>query len=266
MKFQYHACDNMLDTDSETSKKKYEELRNLYKQIPPTKCLVCPGKEGVEADCCKTFSPPLLLVEFLAIMDQLKDQTEEEKKDLLFRCYQSYLDPGFTKKCVLLNGLLCSVYPARPYNCRMFGVTPHEEWEKRSKDRGEETGLSPEEVPFSKQCDGMKIKKKSPIKKISKETSDKIFKTIHDLDISLYKDRFFGKGVVMESMTYMPFDAHYLSVFIGPEHLETLADIKMGLRNSKKEGNEGDYLNKLKNVQEFLKQVKEQIYGGNDKV
>jgi len=264
MKFEYHACDRMLDTNSKEAKEKYETLRKLYKKIPPTKCLVCPGKKGVEADCCKTFSPPLLLVEFMAILDQLEDQTEEEAKDLLFRCHESFLDPGFTKKCVLLEGLLCSVYQARPYSCRMFGVTPHEEWVERLGKKAEETGLPSEEIPFAEQCEGIKIKKKSKIKKISKESSNLIYKAIHDLDISLFEDFYLGEGVVMGSMTYLPFDAHYLSVFIGPESLDILADIKIDLRKSKQSGNEEEYAKKVKNVQEFLEEIKEKIYGGEN--
>ena len=69
----------------------------------------------------------------------------------------------------------------------------------------------------------------------------------------------------MESLTYLPFDTHYLLVFIGAENLDTLAAIKMDLSKSKESGDEEEYLRKQQNVKEFLKQIREGIFGEKDK-
>ena len=260
MKFNYHICDRELDTKSKEVSVLFEKLQEVYKKIPPTRCHACPGKDGVEADCCNVFSPPILLIEFMAILNELENQTEEEVKELIYKCYESFLEPSIVKRCVLLDGKKCTVYDVRPFSCRMFGVTSPVEWKKRLAKMSESVGIPEKSIPFAEQCRGIKVKPKGKPRIISTEMSNFVFRVIHDLDIKLFKDADLGRYFVMDSLTYVPFDAHYLLLFIGPDNLDTLASIKIDLRKSKVSGNEEEYKKKLDNVEEFLRKIMKGIF------
>ena len=263
MKFLHNGYGIEIDTKSLESFKLYNELKNLYNKIPKTKCLNCPGKSMVEADCCKVFSPPMLLIEFLNIIKAIEDNPEEEKKDLYFRCFKSYLNPAYEKKCVLLNDKdQCTIYNARPFACRMFGLYEEKEWEDRLKSISLETGVDQEKMPFAKQCDRVEIKKKkTKVKNITKGTSDHIFKLIHYLDINIFPENLAKEsaGIVMGSYTYLPFDTHYLLMQIGQEKLDNLATMKDMSRKLKKK----DALLFAKNqkeINDFLEIIKKEIF------
>ncbi|MCK5615495.1 YkgJ family cysteine cluster protein, partial [Candidatus Pacearchaeota archaeon] len=269
-KFIHNGYGIDIDTKSLEMFKLYGELKDLYSKIPKTKCLNCPGKKGVEADCCKVFSPPMLLIEFLHILRSIEDDSEEERKDLYYRCFESYLNPSYEKRCVLLNDdNQCIVYNTRPFSCRMFGLYEEQEWEDRLKSITEEikineTSETPDEenVPFAKQCKGIKIKKKKEkIKSITKGTSDYIYKHIHYLDINVFPEELAkdAAAVVMGSYTYLPFVAQYLLMQIGQEKLDNLATMKITVRKLEKE----DKLKFAKNmgeIDDFLKIVKKEIF------
>ena len=81
-----------IDTDIFDLKIAIKDLNDIYKKIPDTKCLHCPGKDKVEADCCKCFSPPMLLIEFLNILT--KEQAKSAK--VVYQIYETF----FPKFCV----------------------------------------------------------------------------------------------------------------------------------------------------------------------
>jgi len=244
-----------IDPSSLECIKIYGKLEDLYRRIPKTKCFQCPNKTCVEADCCKTFSPPMLLIEFTQIMRIVSEQTEDEKKNLYYKCFESFLDPGFIKPCPLLDkDYQCSVYASRPFSCRMFGLYDKNEWDERLKSVSLEIGKKKEDVPFNKQCDGVKVKKKQKIKTISRISSDWIFKQIHELDIELFPENVKRQAtdIVMGSYTYLPFDAHHLLMSIGQQKLDDLSVIKIKSRQLKKK----DQLLFLEHKEEVIKLLK----------
>lgn len=260
MSFIHNGYGIEVDFDSLEFKVNINKLKSdVYRKIPKTKCIQCPGKEGVEADCCKTFSPPMLLIEFVHIMRLLEKRTKEERGYLYFECFKSFLEPGHIEPCPLLdNEGMCSVYEARPFSCRMFGQYDEDEWDERLENVSIELGMEKEKVPFYKQCEGVELKKKQKIKKITKESSDHIFRKIYDLDIELFPKevRQQARDVVMGSYTYLPFDAHYLLMTIGQEKLEDLTSMKIKSRQLKRE-DPLLYMKHKKEIEDFLKVIKE---------
>ena len=263
MKFHHPDYGINIDTHSLESIKLLGKLKKIYENLPQTRCLQSPGKNGVESDCCKTFSPPMLLIEFINMLNILESKDRKELDELLYYCYESFLSPNYTKPCVLLEETLCKVYGARPFSCRMFAQYDDKEWENRLKTISKELDLDPKDVPFSKQCKGIEIKPKSKVKSVTKEKSDNIFRSIHTLDIELFNDKKRGYEIVMNSMTYLPFDAHYLCLRIGPDLLDQLASIKIKMRDLKTQGKEEELSLLKENVNGLLAKVKESMFGGS---
>ena len=135
MRFFHPEYEIFLKTDDLTAYKAYGDLKRLYKKIPNAVCIKCPKKKSIEADCCKTFSPPMMLVEFLNILDEIeKTLCKEKKTELIIKCIKSVLNINISKKCVLLSkNNKCICYNRRPMNCRMFGLYTKEEWSDRLK-------------------------------------------------------------------------------------------------------------------------------------
>lgn len=263
MKFTHPIYKFDIDTESPNITKAVHKLNDIYKKIPRTKCLVCPGKDCMEAQCCKHFSPPILLVEFLKML-RIIDKWPKEKQDkLLYRCFESVVEESFVKQCVHLDDVLCEVYDARPLSCRLFGMYSDEEWEDRLKRVSIEIGEDKSDVPMSVQCRNLEIEGKT--KTLNKALTDKLFLQIHYLDISLFPNKIQGKDTVMSSYTYMPFDMQYLCIKIGPDNLEKLTDIKIHMRNMRNKLNRNEitiqkWLEEKKNVGEVLSNIRLQIF------
>ena len=205
------------------------DLSSLYKKIPDTKCLHCPAKKNISADCCKTFSPPMFLIEFVNIYRQIEKRTKEEKLQIILSCFESFVNPALEKKCVLLSKNRCLYYEQRHTSCRLFGQYSKKEYGDRLDLLAQELDVPANEIPFHDQCLNIKVDKN---KNISKAESDEIFKKIRDLDVLLFPDRMMGKRIVDTTMTYIPFDAHMLASIIGYDNMEKLTDVKLMMRGA----------------------------------
>ena len=267
MKITHPTYGIVIDTNSEEVKSLFDRLNTIYKEIPKTTCVMCPNKTCVEADCCKTFSPPILLIEFLNILCLLekKSISAQEKRKLLYDCFKSFLNIESEKPCILLNETLCSIYSAAPFACRMFGLYDNEEWSKRLKNYSKELKLPEDKVPFFEQCKGINLKPKQKNKRISRKTSDILYRQIHEIDVDLFgKDKADGAEIVFSSMTYIPFDAHFLAIQIGPEKLDQLAEMRIKAKKLKDSENFSEYLSYKKNIQDFLKEIERQVFNAEN--
>jgi len=122
--------------DKEKLSKTFSKLNNLYHKIPKTKgCMENIEKEdGCNAWCCVLQSPQMLYSEFLMAWDYIsKNWTDEEICDLFERCMLNAVNPLPSKGCVFFDGEnnLCKIHKRRPLNCRIYGITPKEEFEPR---------------------------------------------------------------------------------------------------------------------------------------
>lgn len=124
-------------------KKKFASLHSIYNMVPPTKgCIENLSKgEGCGAWCCKVQTPQLLYCEFLLIWNYISRKWEDsEMIDLFMKCMINAVDERPSKGCVFFDekSCLCKIHKVRPYNCRIYGITPKEEFDPRYEKLKEE--------------------------------------------------------------------------------------------------------------------------------
>lgn len=116
--------------------KVFAKLHNIYKSIPDTEgCLENISKEGgCNGWCCRIQTPQLLYSEFLLIWSFVSKKWDDEKLcDLFEKCMRNAINDIPSKGCVFFDKdkCLCSIHDVRPYNCRIYGITPPEEFNPR---------------------------------------------------------------------------------------------------------------------------------------
>lgn len=125
-----------IKTDNSKVKKASLKLHNLYNKIPDTKgCFENISKEKVCGGwCCELQTPQLLYSEFLNLWHYISsDFCNNMFMEFLKRSmYNSVLDMP-TKGCIFFDKdkKICSVHKKRPYNCRIYGITPDQEFKPR---------------------------------------------------------------------------------------------------------------------------------------
>lgn len=242
---------------------KINHLKDIYKKIPKTKCIKCPEKTGVEADCCKVFNPPIFLIEFLYIAKEIIKKDKKIQKELLIECLKSYLSTDIIQKCVLLNEKnMCLFYKNRPFACRMFGQYTKEEWKRRQK-AIKDIKKEEDKIPFYNQCNGVIIDDKKT-KILSTQKTDNLFKQIYSIDISLFEKQENGKRIVMNNTTYLPFEAHFLTYMLGLDFLYQITNIKITVIESKEklnkqEINKEEHKQNLKKLKDFIEEAEKEI-------
>lgn len=107
-------------------------LEVLYKGMPETSgCKTCSEVNGSDVDwCCKRQNPSMFYVEFLHSFCQVTHWSKEKRLELTLRSIRNYLDNSLGKGCVFYD-MGCLIYEQRPFACRMYGVTPAANWNKR---------------------------------------------------------------------------------------------------------------------------------------
>ena len=80
--------------------------------------------------CCLCQSPSMYYIEFLNVWQVYHRWSKKEKQNLILRAVRNYLDNNLNKGCIFFSDK-CLCYKYRPYNCRMYGIIPSEEWNKR---------------------------------------------------------------------------------------------------------------------------------------
>lgn len=172
--------------DNSKVKNSFSSLHNLYNKIPSTKgCL-----DNIEENeccggwCCKIQTPQLLYCEFLLIWKYLSTSLIDDELCKLFRkCMLNATNDAPTKGCIFFDGKkkLCKIHNVRPYNCRIYGITPEKEFNDRY-DRLREQYKNVPNANIEKQCslvsteDGLKI--------TSKDT-DKWWKVLNKIEKSI---------------------------------------------------------------------------------
>lgn len=137
----------------------FSKLHNVYKDIPETKgCLdniQC--HEGCKGWCCEIQTPQLLYSEFLLIWRQISKEWDDDKIcDLFERCMLNAVNDIPSKGCVFFDTdtKLCKVHKNRPYNCRIYGITPDKEFSHRYEKLKEEYSTIPGAV-LREQCESV---------------------------------------------------------------------------------------------------------------
>lgn len=122
----------------------FSKLHNVYQTIPDTKgCMEnISAKEGAcKGWCCLIQTPQLLYSEFLLIWGYIsRNWTDEEICDLFEKCMLNATNEIPSKGCVFFDEetCMCKVHNKRPLNCRIYGITPDEEFIPRYEKLKEE--------------------------------------------------------------------------------------------------------------------------------
>ncbi len=117
--------------------KAFSNLNNFYNKIhDPNMCKKHINTDGpsCKAWCCRLQTPQLLYSEFLLLWNFVsKNWDDDEVCDLFEKCMSNAVDPLPSKGCVFFddNTCMCKIHKVRPYNCRIYGITPNEEFEPR---------------------------------------------------------------------------------------------------------------------------------------
>ncbi len=118
--------------DDKENAKALLSLNILYEMMPETTgCEDCEFHNGVNKDwCCKKQNPSMYYVEFMYVWPDVLKWSEDKRIQLILRAVRNYLQNKPHKGCIFYdNG--CTIYENRPFACRMYGITPQENWEKR---------------------------------------------------------------------------------------------------------------------------------------
>lgn len=121
-------------------KKQFARLHTVYSTMPATKgCMENLG--SCKGWCCKIQTPQFLYSEFLLAWNYIQRKwDDEEVLDLFEKCMINAVDSNPSKGCVFFDekSCLCTIHKVRPYNCRIYGITPPEEFNPRYEKLKEE--------------------------------------------------------------------------------------------------------------------------------
>ena len=156
-----------LSIKSNKIQKSFSRLHNIYNTIPETQgCIENISKtKGCNAWCCRIQVPQLLYSEFLLIWYFIsKNWNDKEICDLFEKCMLNAINEVPSKSCVFFDDEqnLCGIHKVRPYNCRIYCITPDEEfnprYEKLKKEYKEFIGaVVKPQCDLVSTCDGSEI-------------------------------------------------------------------------------------------------------------
>ena len=219
-------------TDKRRLENAMSVLDYIYKQIPNTKgCMENINKPEAEggcgAWCCQVQNPSVLYVEFLNSWREVTSNWSDERMGNLIRaCLRNYLFDKPSKGCVFFDheSKMCSQHETRPYNCRIYGITPEEEF----KPRYERLRVLNNEV--RDQCHLVETENGEPV--TTKDTNS-WWNQVKQQEKAI--------GIKEELITdepegsYRTYHDHILIHLFGIEHLEKLTAARMYLEDEDKE-------------------------------
>lgn len=214
-------------------------LNVLYNKIPNTKgCLENIAKPheqgGCGAWCCRLQTPQVLYSEFLNTWNYIVSSFSDlDFESLLERCLRKYLYPNDDKGCVFLNKETnkCSQHETRPFNCRIYGITPEEEFKPRYE------RLKVIYPDIKEQCN---LVSTTDGRNVTKKDIDNWWLELKSIEIrmgiknDLINDSFGG--------SYRTYHDHVLIHILGEQNLSNLSNIRMN----------GSKLDKERTIQKMM--------------
>lgn len=193
----------------------------LYDEMPKTsgceKCSEINGKDQ-EHWCCKSQTPSMYYVEFLKVYKELSTWSLQRRQEVLFRAVANYLSNETNKGCIFYeNG--CTVYLTRPLNCRVYGVVPKENWNKRWEAL---KALQGEDFDSKPQCTLV-----SSEKEISPQMEDKWFEHTKKCEQRIGVPEFVINKHDEASGSYRNFHDHLLLEMLPEGTLSVLTEVKI---------------------------------------
>ena len=146
-----------------------------------------------QCECCNVAMPQINYSEFSQIASSLWTLLSKDEKiglictsvEYFFRNeYKKWDKEALIKPCMLLDSEgRCKVYEDRPLNCRLYGLWPESEYEKRVDKFAaayETYGLKREDLPLNTQCPN--VKRTDDTTPLTMEVINELFHKLDDLD------------------------------------------------------------------------------------
>ena len=228
-------------------KENLQALRRLYKDIPDTVgCMENINKEGgCGAWCCLLQCPPFLYIEFLNVWNHILNNWSTEKiLDLIEKCIRTHISKKITKGCVLWDPetKLCLAHQQRPFNCRIYSITPDHEIKPRLEKFRKLYEKFPE-VIIKDQCNLVKTADGSVV-----ESTDQWWRNITNCEERIGIPASMIRNV--EDGSYLLFHDHLLLHTCSDKALEMLPKTEAEIK---------PYMDNLrKNIQKFSKSLGEE--------
>tara|TARA_B100001778_G_scaffold334967_1_gene349838 strand:+ start:40437 stop:41192 length:756 start_codon:yes stop_codon:yes gene_type:complete len=218
-------------TDKERIRNAIAVLDYAYSKIPDTKgCLEhinMPENEGgCGAWCCQVQNPSVLYIEFLNTWNYVTSNwSDQQIGNLIESSLRNYLFDKSVKGCVFFDheSKMCSQHETRPYNCRVYGIIPEEEFRPRyerlkviNPDVRDQCGLV-------ETADGSEV---TPKKTDSWWNQARQAEKAIGIKDELITDEPFG--------SYRTYHDHVLIHLFGEEHLEKLSTVRVHLGDEEK--------------------------------
>jgi Fe-S-cluster containining protein len=239
--------------DKEIKEKKsitFRRLNRVYNKIPATKgCMENINKEGgCNAWCCRLMTPQVLYSEFLnAWQHTISNFSLAEIIEVIEKAIRNYVAGNVIKGCIYFDteNNLCSIHERRPYNCRVYGITPKEEFKKRFED----TKKQFEDVPDADIREQCNLISTLSGKKVKTQDTDRWWRSLNKIEKTM--------GIPQEKInddiggSYRTYHDHVLLEIMPQDVLLELQKVRLM----------EDQEEKVLAVQAFMKEFKERIYG-----
>lgn len=209
-------------TDADTIDAPLVSLNILYEGMPETTgCNKCQEVNGDNAYwCCKTQSPSMHYIEFLRAWREVQSWDKSKKANVVISCIRNYLSNESNKGCVFYD-CGCTIYEDRPFACRMYGIVPEENWNKRWDSLKDRDGDKFSAVP---QCDLVSTVDNKPV---SADSENKWFahivKTEERIGVSKIAIRLHDEP----GGSYRTFHDHILMEIFPSQTLDILTQVKL---------------------------------------
>lgn len=225
-------------------------LDYAYGKIPSTKgCLEhinLPESEGgCGAWCCKLQFPSLLYIEFLNTWNYvISNWTDDQIGNLIKASLKNYFFDSSVRGCVFFDNEsnMCSQHGTRPYNCRVYGIIPDEEF----KPRYERLKVLNNEVKY--QCNLVETENG---KSVTKKDTDEWWSLVKQAERAIgiendyITDDYYG--------SYRNYHDHILIHLFGEEHMSKLSTVRSHLGEEEKNAIIEQMMSAYYSVKENLK-------------
>lgn len=146
-----------------------------------------------KCECCNVAMPQMNYSEFAQVVTVVWNKLSKDEKiniicksiEYFFRNeYSKWGMDSLIKPCMLLDSEgRCKIYEDRPLNCRLYGLWPKEEYEKRVQRFTEayaKYNLKREDLPLNTQCSF--VKRVDESKPLTTDLINDLFKKLDSLD------------------------------------------------------------------------------------
>jgi Fe-S-cluster containining protein len=176
-----------------------------------------------------------------------KEWSDESFLSLVERCLRKYLFPNNDKGCVFIDkqNNICLQHETRPFNCRIYGITPEEEFTPRYE------RLKVIYPDARNQCNLVSTVNG---KKVTTHDTEKWWNEINAVEMSI--------GIKKETIndspggSYRTYHDHILIHLLGDSGMEYLGNLRSNGSNNEKEHTIRRVLNSLKKFKESQKNDK----------